>query len=48
MNNFLKPEAISGFPEWLPEERILEQNILDTIRDNFEKVWICADRNERR
>ena len=37
MNNFLKPEAISGFPEWLPEERILEQNILDMIRNNFEK-----------
>lgn len=37
MNNFLKPEAISGFPEWLPEERILEQSILDMIRDNFEK-----------
>ncbi|KKR37901.1 MAG: Histidine-tRNA ligase [Parcubacteria group bacterium GW2011_GWF2_40_10] len=28
---------ISGFPEWLPEERILEQKILDIIRDNFEK-----------
>lgn len=37
MSNFLKPEAISGFPEWLPEERILEQKILDMIRDNFEK-----------
>lgn len=37
MSNFLKPEAISGFPEWLPEERILEQKILDIIRDNFEK-----------
>ena len=37
MNNFLKPEPISGFPEWLPEERILEQKILDIIRDNFEK-----------
>ena len=37
MSNFLKPEAISGFPEWLPEERILEQGILDMIRYNFEK-----------
>ena len=37
MSNFLKPEAISGFPEWLPEERILEQSILDMIRENFEK-----------
>ena len=37
MSNFLKPEPISGFPEWLPEERILEQKILDIIRDNFEK-----------
>lgn len=37
MNNFLKPEPISGFPEWLPEERILEQKLLDTIRNGFEK-----------
>lgn len=37
MSNFLKPEAISGFPEWLPEEKILEQEILDLIRINFEK-----------
>lgn len=37
MDKFLKPEAISGFPEWLPEERILEQKILDMIRDSFEK-----------
>lgn len=37
MSNFLKPEPISGFPEWLPEERILEQKLLDTIRNGFEK-----------
>lgn len=37
MNNFLKPEPISGFPEWLPEERILEQKLLDTIRNGFER-----------
>lgn len=37
MSNFLKPEPISGFPEWLPEERILEQKLLDMIRNGFER-----------
>lgn len=27
---------ISGFPEWLPEQRIVEQRITDTLRDVFE------------
>ncbi len=27
---------ISGFPEWLPEEKLIEQFFLDTIRKNFE------------
>jgi histidyl-tRNA synthetase len=27
---------ISGFPEWLPEQRLLEQQCLDTIRRQYE------------
>jgi len=27
---------ISGFPEWLPSERIIEQHFLDVIRETFE------------
>jgi histidyl-tRNA synthetase len=28
--------TLSGFPEWLPEDRIVEQNIIKTIQDKFE------------
>ena len=31
-----RPAALSGFPEWLPAERIVEQSILDTVRRVFE------------
>lgn len=31
-----KPQPISGFPEWLPEQRIAEQLIIDRIRQAFE------------
>lgn len=30
-------KKISGFPEWLPEERLVEQYVLDTLRSVFEK-----------
>jgi histidyl-tRNA synthetase len=30
------PTPISGFPEWLPAERIVEQQVLDTLREVFE------------
>jgi histidyl-tRNA synthetase len=30
------PRALSGFPEWLPEGRIVEQHVLDTLRRVFE------------
>ncbi len=33
-----KPTPLSGFPEWLPEERIVEQHVLDTLRRTFE-LW---------
>ena len=31
-----RPTPISGFPEWLPAERIVEQQVTDTLRDVFE------------
>lgn len=31
-----KVTPISGFPEWLPGDRIVEQHFIDTIRDTFE------------
>lgn len=31
-----KPRPISGFPEWLPEVRLIEQQWMDHIRDVFE------------
>ena len=27
---------LSGFPEWLPEQRIVEQHVVDTLREVFE------------
>ena len=31
-----KIASLSGFPEWLPEGRIVEQQLLDTLRSTFE------------
>jgi histidyl-tRNA synthetase len=31
-----RPKPISGFPEWLPRERIVEQHVVDTVRQVFE------------
>jgi histidyl-tRNA synthetase len=31
-----KPTPLSGFPEWLPAQRIVEQQILKIIQDTFE------------
>jgi len=31
-----RPTPLSGFPEWLPEGRIVEQHVLDTLRRTFE------------
>jgi histidyl-tRNA synthetase len=31
-----KVRPISGFPEWLPSERLIEQHFLDVIRETFE------------
>lgn len=32
----MKIAPLSGFPEWLPEDRIVEQRLLDTLRETFE------------
>ncbi|MBK5308285.1 MAG: histidine--tRNA ligase [Frankiaceae bacterium] len=31
-----RPTPLSGFPEWLPGERIVEQHVLDTLRRVYE------------
>ena len=31
-----KITPISGFPEWLPEQKLVEQKVLDTLRRSFE------------
>lgn len=38
----IKPTTITGFPEYLPEERILEQQMLDTVRTVFESHGFCS------
>lgn len=37
-----KPKPISGFPEWLPEERLVEQKWFDHIRRVFESYGFCS------
>lgn len=37
-----KPSPVSGFPEWLPEVRIVEQQWLDHIRRVFESYGFCS------
>ena len=36
-----RPAPLSGFPEWLPGERIVEQQVLDRLRRTFES-WAFA------
>ena len=31
-----RPTPLSGFPEWLPAQRVVEQHVLDTLRRTFE------------
>jgi histidyl-tRNA synthetase len=31
-----RPRPVSGFPEWLPHQRIIEQHVLDHLRRTFE------------
>src|SRR5437773_5150667 len=32
-----RPTPLSGFPEWLPPQRMIEQYVLDRIRATFER-----------
>lgn len=36
-----KPGPVRGFPEWLPEERLIEQKWFDHIRKVFESYGFC-------
>jgi histidyl-tRNA synthetase len=40
-NKIYKPKSISGFPEWLPEVRLVEQQWFDHIRHVFESYGYC-------
>lgn len=37
-----RPKPLSGFPEFLPEGRIIEQRVLDTLRQTFELHGFCS------
>jgi histidyl-tRNA synthetase len=37
-----RPTPLSGFPEWLPAERIVEQHVLDTLRRVYELHGFCS------
>lgn len=39
---FVKPFPVSGFPEWLPEVRLVELRWLDQIRGAFERYGFCS------
>ena len=32
----MRPTPLSGFPEWLPDQRLVEQYVLDRVRTTFE------------
>lgn len=36
------PASLSGFPEWLPAERLVEMQVLDTLRHTFELHGFAA------
>jgi histidyl-tRNA synthetase len=38
---FVKPQPVSGFPEWLPEVRLVELQWIDRIRSAFERYGFC-------
>ncbi len=40
--SIFKPKPVSGFPEWLPEERLVEQKWYDHIRRVFESYGFCS------
>lgn len=40
-DRLVKPQPISGFPEWLPEVRLVELHWIDQIRTAFERYGFC-------
>ena len=44
-SNRITPMPISGFPEWSPAERMVEQRMLDQIRAAFERSRLLANRD---
>jgi len=40
--NIITPKSISGFPEWLPGERIVEQKLLSIIEKTFEQYGFTS------
>ncbi len=38
----VRPAQVSGFPEWLPEVRLVELRWLDEIRQGFERYGFCS------
>jgi histidyl-tRNA synthetase len=38
----VRPTALSGFPEWLPEVRLVELQWIDRIRAAFERYGFCS------
>jgi histidyl-tRNA synthetase len=41
-DRIVKPVAISGFPEWSPQVRLVEQQWLDRIRATYERYGFCS------
>lgn len=41
-NRIYRPTPISGYPEWLPEQRLVELRWIDQIRDMFELYGFCS------
>ncbi len=41
-SQLVRPLPVSGFPEWLPEIRMVEQRWLDVIRSGFERYGFCS------
>lgn len=37
-----RPRPVSGFPEWLPEQRMVEQQWMDHIRRVYESYGFCS------
>jgi histidyl-tRNA synthetase len=36
-DRIVKPQPLSGFPEWLPEQKLVENRLLSIIREEFER-----------